>query len=297
MRTARTSGVALLLTLWCVAVVAMATVGVARLIGLDSETESLRARKFEARELALTGIAHGSNPEMPRWHELLHQRLPGGGTLDVRVTSEGARLNINRLLQEPENPSLKRLFSLWGIPDEEARVAIDSLADWTDKNDSHRLNGAEREQLQNQETYSLPENRDFRSVEEMARVRGMDAVARRHPQWRETFSVYSADKLDIQDAPLDAMLAMGLDAQTAARIIEVRNGPDGVAGTKDDRILKDLAQAARELGADSESISQIFTTASEPVRVESRATLGPTRYVVTAVIQRRQGAAICWEEQ
>ncbi len=297
MRTARTSGVALLLTLWCVAVVAMATVGVARLIGLDSETESLRARKFEARELALTGIAHGSNPEMPRWHELLHQRLPGGGTLDVRVTGEGARLNINRLLQEPENPSLKRLFSLWGIPDDEARTAIDSLADWTDKNDSHRLNGAEREQLQNQEVYSLPENRDFRSVEEMARVRGMDAVERRHPQWREAFSVYSADKLDIQDAPLEAMLAMGLDAQTAARIVEARNGPDGIAGTKDDLIIKDLAQAAQELGADSESLSQIFTTASEPVRVESRATLGPTRYVVTAVIQRRQGAAICWEEQ
>lgn len=297
MRTTPTSGVALLLTLWCVAVVAMATVGVARLIGLDSETEGLRVRKFETRELALTGIAHGSNPEMPRWHELLHQRLPDGGTLDVRVTSEGARLNINRLLQEPENPTLKRLFSLWGIPDDEARVAIDSLADWTDKNDSHRLNGAEREQLQDQDVYSLPENRDFRSVEEMAQVRGMDAVTHRHPQWREAFSVYSGDKLDIQDAPLEAMIAMGLDSETAARIVETRNGPDGIAGTKDDRIVQDIAKAAQEMGADPELVSKIFTTATEPVRVESRATMGPTHYVVTAIIQRRQGTAIYWEEQ
>ncbi len=60
----------------------------------------------------------------------------------------------------------------------------------------------------------------------MARVRGMDAVARAKPDWKDYFTVYGNGKIDIQDASADVLEAAGLTSTQAEAIIEVRNGGD-----------------------------------------------------------------------
>lgn len=296
-------GAALLLTLWCVAVVSVAVVMAVRLVDFEVGNESIRSRRFEARELALTGLAHGMNSDLKRDNELLHQQFPDGNKLDVLIMSENARLNINLLLAQPDHLILKNLFEIWGIPDDERRIAIDSLADWVDEGDLRRLNGAESDDLKAQKTYSLPQNRSFKSVAEMRRVRGMDAVSRAKPNWSDFFSVHSGEKIDIQDAHPDILRAVaGMSTSQAKSLEEFRNGQDETAGTADDNYIKALEDLERRVGLNETQMRALqagFQVSSEPSRIQSTAVAGGTQYKIVIVANRKEKAVsiLSWEEQ
>ncbi|GAT34251.1 type II secretory pathway, component PulK [Terrimicrobium sacchariphilum] len=293
-------GAALLITLWCVAIVAIVVVTLARVVDADVDTEKVRAKRFEAREFALSGMAHGMNPKLERDSEFFNQTLPSGGEWHVRIVGEASRININTVLADRDSHILERLFRLWGLSDEEVRIVTDSLGDWVDRDGLARLNGAEREQLLGQDQYSLPENRNFRSVNEMSRVRGMDAVARVKPDWKDFFTVYGNGKIDIQDASADVLEAAGLTATQAEAVLEIRNGGDRLPGTPDDPTIKDISWIAEAAGIDPEraaTMLQNFQLTSEPTRVESVGILGGTRYRITSVLDRKQGTPFSWEEE
>lgn len=293
-------GAALLITLWCVAIVAIVVVTLARVVDADVDTEKVRVRRFEAREFALSGMAHGMNPKLERDSEFFNQTLPSGGEWHVRIVGEASRININTVLADRDSHILERLFRLWGLSDEEVRIVTDSLGDWVDRDGLARLNGAEREQLLGQDQYSLPENRNFRSINEMSRVRGMDAVARVKPDWKDFFTVYGNGKIDIQDASADVLEAAGLTSTQAEAVIEIRNGGDRLPGTPDDPTIKDINWIAEAAGIDPEraaTMLQNFQLTSEPTRVESVGILGGTRYRITSVLDRKQGTPFSWEEE
>ncbi len=284
------SGSALVLTLWAVAILSVMIVTLARVVDLDLESSSLATKRFEARELALTGIAYGMNPQIERGDPLHRQRLDDGSALDVSVTSESARININRVLGDVNDETLADLFELWNVPEEFTRIAEDSLRDWVDENDIRSLNGAESEDLIGQTQYSVPENRDFISVEEMERVRGVDAVVLSQPDWAEVFSVHSEETLDVQDAPSSVLQAVGgFSLEQAARLIESRNGPDGEAQTDDDLLFENLDQVASVVGLSQpqrEVLDSRFGIGSEPTRIESVGTVGDVSYTITVIIDR-----------
>lgn len=296
-------GAALLLTLWCVAILSVTIVLIARIVESDVDTESLRSRRFEARELALTGLAYGMNPSLKKDSELFHQKFPDGSSLDVRIISEGARPNINLLLKEKDRHTLKNLFRIWDVSDEDSRVAIDSLVDWTDPDSLRQLNGAEREDLLNQTKYSLPKNRDFRAVEEMKRVRGMDAVAMAQPSWKDFFSVFSSNKLDIQDAAPDILQAVaGFTREQAVDLQKWRNGADELEGTDDDHIIKKLGEVTAKLGLQEPqqaALEAAFQVGGEPSRIVSTARVGGSQYQISVVLDRRKAGKgyLLWEEK
>lgn len=298
----RARGAALLLTLWCVAVVSLSVVLVARVVDADVTDESLRAKRFEARQAALTGISFGLNPAIARGSALLRQEFSDGSGLDVRVISESGRLNINRLLQSGNPRLLNNLFRRWGVSEIDAAVAVDSLADWVDADDAHRLNGAERDNV-DATVHSPPRNREFLTVEEMARVRGMDAVARCRPDWRTFFSVFSGDRLDLQDAPADLLEVVGgLTGAQARALVSYRAGRDGIEGTADDVLLADLAQAAAAAGlseAQAETLGTSFQIDASPTRIESTGWQSGAKYHIAVVALRAPDKSInlSWEEQ
>jgi Type II secretory pathway, component PulK len=300
----RRKGSALLLTLWCVAVLSVTVLAVARMVRRDVDIEGLEARRFEARQLALTGIALGMNPRIERWDPLLRQKLPNGAELHVRTMSEAARLNINRLLKEPEQLTLRRLFDVWRIPPEDAGVIIDSLVDWIDPDDLRMANGAERDDLLNQNRYSIPANRDFHSVAEMERVRGMDVVAAWKPDWREYFTVHGGRRVDLQDAPADILEAVGeMPRDMAEQIVELRLGADREPDTRDDMRIEDVGGFFQQLGFVgplADGAVRRFSVRTEPTRIESVATVGGTTYRIIAVANRTaggEGGLISWEER
>jgi general secretion pathway protein K len=305
MSRGRTSASALLLVLWCVAVLSITILAVARMVQNDVDDAGLKNRRVEARELALTGIAYGMHPKIDPWDPLLNEKLPGGETLRVRVMSEAARIDINRALKEPRQATLRQLFKNWGLDTDQISIAVDSLADWTDPDDIPRLNGAERGSLEQQTQYSIPENRDFRSVTEMEKVRGMDLVAAVKPDWASYFTVYGGRRLDLQDASIDVLRAAGgLSEDQAMMIDRVRRGADGIVQTKDDFKIKNVGEFLEKVGLpelQAQAVAARFSVGMGPTRIESTARVGGTEYKIVAIAARGTGGSdstlVQWEEQ
>ncbi len=283
-------GSALVLTLWCVAILSVLIVALARVVDADVEASSLASKRFEARELALTGVAFGLNPKIERGDALLRQRFDNGDAIDVAVTSESARINVNDVLADENDETIAGLLELWEVPDEVSRVVVDSLRDWVDEDDLRSLNGAEEADLLDQTRYSIPENRNFISVDEMGRVRGMDEATARRPDWEDVFSVYSSEQLDVQDASADVLrVAAGISREQAGRLIESRNGPDEEPQTEDDLIFENLDQVASVIGLSEgqrQALNERFAIGVEPTRIESVGTTGGVSYRIAVIVNR-----------
>jgi general secretion pathway protein K len=297
----RTGGSALMITLWCVAVLSITVLAVARMVQNDVEDAGRMNRNFAARELALTGVALGMHPKIEPWDPLLTQQLADGGRLRVNVMSEAARLDINRVLREKERTMLKRLFQNWGAEPLEASTAIDSLVDWVDKDELRMNNGAEKPDLERLPQYSIPANRDFRSVAEMEKVRGMDRIAALKPDWAEYFTVNGGRRIDLQDASIDVMRAGGLSEDQAKQVELVRRGADKTHRTKDDLRIKNAQEFLRKIGlpeAQLQFVQANFSAGSGPTRIESRADVGGTEYRIVAVAGKGgENSLVSWDEQ
>lgn len=93
----------------------------------------------------------------------------GEGVYQVRIENESGKINLNGA----NEAMLKMMLNRFDLDENEKSVIVDSILDWRDKNDVHRLNGAENEYYR-----SLPEpyeckDGDFDSVEELLMVRGV----------------------------------------------------------------------------------------------------------------------------
>jgi type II secretory pathway component PulK len=294
-------GSALLLSLWCVAVLSITVLAVARLVQNDVEDASRENKRFEARELALSGIALGMHPKIDPWDPLLMQQFPDHSRLRVRVISESARLDINRMLKEKDQATLSKLFDVWGAEPMEVSTAVDSLVDWIDANDLRQNNGAEKSDLERLPQYSIPANRDFHSVEEMEKVRGMDRIAALKPNWAEYFTVNGGRRIDLQDASIDVMRAGGLSVEQAKQVDLVRRGVDKEPQTRDDLKIKNATEFLRKIGLPElqlEAVQSKFNAGAGPMRIESRAELGGLEYRIVVIASRGGGenSLIAWDE-
>lgn len=93
----------------------------------------------------------------------------GEGQYEVRIGNERGKININGA----NETLLKMMLNGFDLEEQEKSIIVDSIMDWRDKNDLHRLNGAEDDYYR-----SLPEpyeckDGDFDTVEELLMVRGV----------------------------------------------------------------------------------------------------------------------------
>ena len=128
--------------------------------------------KLLSAPTAIVSVAEDGEekPENP-WR--INQAMPdfsyGGGFFRIRMADEGGKVNINRA-----GPGLLRaMLSGFELSDEEKDVIVDSIQDWRDDDNFHRMNGAEEDYYQ-----ALPEpyhvgNGDFSSPSELMLVRGI----------------------------------------------------------------------------------------------------------------------------
>jgi general secretion pathway protein K len=91
------------------------------------------------------------------------------GRISYRLTDESARLNLNRARRE----DLDRLLQELGVEKSERDGIVDSIQDWRDPNEAHRLNGAESDYYLGLPVPYRSKNADFDSVDELLQVRGV----------------------------------------------------------------------------------------------------------------------------
>jgi general secretion pathway protein K len=305
-RSSRQHGAALLLVLWAIAVVSFAVVWLADVVNLELESGAAGAAGLRARTIALSGVALGVHPQVDRDDTtLLEQDFGSGERLEVRIRGEGARLNINRLLADQDRITLKNLFILWGLSNDEADQLIDKLIDWTDADDFRLLNGAERAEYLTLGIPDAPANRPFRSVAEMAQVIGMDRVAQVNPAWAESFTIFGDGRVDVNEAGAEVLqAATGLTPEMVGEILRMRVGPDGVEGTEDDFVFESTDQLRGWLQGSTLPLEQVMsrlTTESPVKRIDSRGMVGDRAVLISVVVATGEGGPantyLLWEEK
>lgn len=112
-----------------------------------------------------------SNTDEPRWR--INCPIPpvplGQGQFEVIIGNESGKVDLNKAGEI----LLKTMLENMDIEQKEKDIIVDSILDWRDDNDLHRLNGAENDYYN-----SLPEpydckDGDFDGIEELLLVRGV----------------------------------------------------------------------------------------------------------------------------
>ena len=158
------------------------------------------------------------------------------GEAQVRVRSESGRISLNNA----PDALLKKVMKYFVEAGEQRDTIVDSILDWRDADDFHRVNGAENDYYR-----SLPEPYDcknayFDTVEELLLVRGVTPelfFGRRAKEGKEgeqqggaaiglknVFTVFSSTpNVDINTAPLEVITALfGVSQEIAKKVVEAR---------------------------------------------------------------------------
>lgn len=195
-----------------------------------------------------------------------------GGRFSYRISDEEARVNLNTAAPD----RIDRLLRELGLEKEVRDVIGDSLQDWRDPNEEHRLNGAESDYYLRLPVPYRAHDANLDSVAELLQIRGVTPEiyhgTPERPGLADFVSVRSAGQININTAPAVVLRATGLAEAQVDEILQARRaapyaavpGPFG----------------GRGLGV----TSQTFRVEAEGIvdgRVAAR---------LTAVIQKRVGA-------
>ncbi len=93
----------------------------------------------------------------------------GDGEVEIRITDENSRININFVQQD----RLRKLLVLAGVSEEEIIVIMDSVMDWRDPDREHHLSGAEDDYYESLAEPYKAKNSTFSVPEELALIKGI----------------------------------------------------------------------------------------------------------------------------
>lgn len=172
----------------------------------------------------------------------------GKGGYIVRMIDESGKISLNGLT-DSSGIVLKNLLIGQGTSSENADIIVDSILDWRDGDDLHRLGGAETDYYGSLEKPYTARNADFETLEELILVRGVTPEILYGTEGTKGImpflTIYGkAGQVNINAAPKEVLAALpGLDTAMVERIITFR-GPSEIRG---DAAVKDLLGAAYPL--------------------------------------------------
>ena len=194
----------------------------------------------------------------------------GPGDFSYRIFDEQARLNVN----STGTTVLDRLLTVLGLEKRVRDTIVDSIQDWKDANEDHRLNGAESE-----DTYlKLPvpyrsRNANLEDTSELLQIKGVTPeIYYGHggqPGLADHVTVFGSGRVNINTASEVVLRGLGLSDAEVTDIIQGRRStpyptvPGRFAGR------------------------QLITT-TQTYRVESEGRVGDEPLArITAIVQRR----------
>jgi type II secretory pathway component PulK len=296
-------GSALVLVFWCLILLSIAIVGLVEMVELSVEHTTDHDLQVQARALAESGVALGTYPTILKDDPLLAQQVAPGRSFRVKIGSEGARLNLNYILQTGHRDVLMNLFTRWGLTLDESNHVIDCLTDWISPSGLRSLNGAVAADYAAAGLPQRPSGKPFVSLDEVGLVLGFDLVEKAKPDWRDTFTLWSSGPLNVNEAPAALIAAVfDLEESRVDPMVNARNGRDGIAGTSDDVPLQNMTQLQTYLGLSQLQVQTLgnMISFSDPFRrVESVGQAGQCQVKVSVVTQLQASPPkyLLWSEQ
>jgi general secretion pathway protein K len=207
----------------------------------------------------------------------------GGGVFRVRLIDESGKVNINRVNEEV----LRRIFTNLGIDELRREILVDSIMDWRDPDDLHRVNGAENDYYSGLSPSYSAKNGPLDSVEDLLWIRGMtadlffgyaenDESSRVQPQriaLKDIFTVDSPiDRVNLRTASAEVIHAvMGIPVEKCRAFIEERKKAS-------EKTLADLLPLLG-IGSGDPALQLFIFTNPSVVAVEAEGRLADSRVV------------------
>ena len=205
----------------------------------------------------------------------------GDGAFRVRWVDEGGKININRADEE----TLRRIFTNLGVEEPNRAILVDSIMDWRDSDDLHRLNGAENDYYRSLTPPYSAKNGPFDTVEDLLWVRGMSsdlfygyggANGGREQDsqgvgLREIFTVDSPiDRVNLRTASAEVIHALiGIPLEKSRRFVDERK-------KLSEKTLADLLPLL-SIGANDAALQQFVFANPAVVTVEAEGRPGQSR--------------------
>lgn len=270
-------GIALILVLWIVVILSMAVLSLSLLTRTEALTTLSFKEELENKFFAEAGIRRGIMELFYRHANRNQQVLIegfevfqcdgrsytadlGDGHYHLRITDESGKINLNTL-RDNNGIILKNLLINNGVAEDTAGIIVDSILDWKDKDNLHRLNGAEDDYYQSLPKPYKAKNADFDSLEELIFVRGMTRRILQGSPDRKGILPFctidsKTDKINLNAAPIEVLKAIpGMTDEMIQRILAYR----------DLSPAEKIQSIAGWLGGDFNVIAPYVTTAESNV--------------------------------
>lgn len=228
-------GVALLVVLWIFIFLFVVAVDFAASVREEGRAARRYSEEAGGYYLALAGfeqtlyelleqLSAGRSPLL-QWRDIAcgkwGERQFGEGFYSVRPVDEGGKINLNRA----DENTLHQIFANLGVEEPTRSILADSILDWRDQDDLHRLNGAEKDYYLSLSPSYAPKNGPFDTVEDLLWVRGMTPELfygdREEAGLREIFTVDSPiDRINLGTASAEVIHAfLGVPLRDSRRFV------------------------------------------------------------------------------
>jgi general secretion pathway protein K len=162
----------------------------------------------------------------------------GNGSYLYRVTDESGKININALT-DASGIVMKNLLINSGVSAGNADIIVDSILDWKDPDDMHRLNGAESDYYLSLPNPYRAKDANFDTVEELLLVRGVTPEILYGDGEKQgiirhlTTSPETSFGINVNAAPREVLMAIpGMTDALADLVIADRESDDPAAQQK-----------------------------------------------------------------
>lgn len=223
------------------------------------------------------------------------------------LQDEESKINLNKASFDV----IKRLLqAISGLTHSDAEELAYCIIDWRDKDSffQHPQYGAEDSDYKGLRDSYEAKDSDFEIMEELLLVHKMDQEV--FDKIRHFVTIYGEGKININTAPREVLLALGLTPRVVNNIIVFRKGGDMIAGTGDDDIFLQSATIVPRLSqvfdlapSDISVLSNLiaagqFVTKSENFMIHSVAKLDKKRGQTTIIaVTERTGQIKYWREE
>ena len=234
-------GIALLLVLWVLTILMVIVLSFSFMARTETQATLSFKDGIEKRFIAEAGIERGimelfyrnvfknqsiefEGREVWKTDGRLYSSNIGDGYYTVSITDESGKVDINTV----SDVVLKNLLINIGVQEEEVDTIVDSIMDWKDPDDFHRLYGVESDYYMSLPNPYTAKNANFDTVEELLLVKGMTPeILYGTSERRGIIDVLTVNskrnKINVNAAPKEVLMGIpGVTPEVADTIINYR---------------------------------------------------------------------------